>query len=212
MTTLSENIKYCRVRKGMTQEQLAKYCGVASYKTIQAWEYGIAAPRFATLASLSALFEESMHDMYNTRIQALDAERAARPKNIEPLPQTKKVPIVGTIACGEPVTAEQNIDGYAYAPINNCTFALRCKGDSMIGANIHNGALVYIHEQPDVENGQIAAVLIGNEATLKRVYKFDDHILLHPENPEYKDMIYDANDAESIKILGLAVAYTDLVK
>lgn len=211
MSTLSENIKYCRMRQGMTQAELAKACGMSGYKAIQAWEYGVATPRPQTFSQLCELFGESMHDMYNNRIQALDAERAARPKNIETIPDMERVPIVGTIACGVPITAEQNLDGYAYTPAKNCTFALRCKGDSMIGANIRDGALVFVHEQPDVENGQIAAVQIDNEATLKRVYKFAGHVLLHPENPKYKDMIYDASNTTDFRILGLAVSYTDVV-
>lgn len=80
-TLLAENIAYCRKRKAMTQEELAKYCGAANYKTVQQWEYGHVAPRSGTLAKLSTLFGESMQDMYNARISAIDVERAKQPQN-----------------------------------------------------------------------------------------------------------------------------------
>ena len=96
------------------------------------------------------------------------------PAGFEPLPKMKKVPLIGDIACGEPITAEQNIVDYVDVPEEvHCDFALRCHGDSMIEAGIRDSDLVYIHIQPEVEDGQIAAVRIGDEATLKRVYYFD---------------------------------------
>ena len=131
--------------------------------------------------------------------------------NLEPMPTTRSVPILGIIACGEPILAEQNIDGYAEVPSNiRCDFILRCKGDSMTGARIYDGDIVYIKAQPDVENGQIAAVLIDGEATLKRVYVFADHLILRPENPAYKDLVFD--NRNDVRILGLAVAFTGLLR
>ena len=131
--------------------------------------------------------------------------------NLEPMPTTRSVPILGIIACGEPILAEQNIDGYAEVPSNiRCDFILRCKGDSMTGARIYDGDIVYIKAQPDVENGQIAAVLIDGEATLKRVYVFADHLILRPENPAYKDLVFDNRNDD--RILGLAVAFTGMIR
>lgn len=130
---------------------------------------------------------------------------------LEKAPQTRPVPILGTIACGEPITADQNIESYAAVPNNiRCDFILRCKGDSMTGARIYDGDMVYIHAQPEVENGQIAAVLIDGEATLKRVYVFSDHLILRPENPAYKDLVFD--NRNDVRILGLAVAFTGTLK
>lgn len=129
-------------------------------------------------------------------------------KNIEPLPKMKKVPLLGTIACGEPILAEDNIEDYIKMPESvNGTFALRCKGDSMINARIFNGDIVYIREQPDVENGEIAAVLIDNEATLKRVYKYENRIELRPENPTHKVMNFENEELNNIRILGKAVGF-----
>lgn len=130
--------------------------------------------------------------------------------NAKSLPETHRVPILGTIACGEPIFAEQNLDGYAEAPVSNCDFCLRCKGDSMIGTRIYDGDIVYIKSQPEVENGQIAAVLVDGEVTLKRVYLFGDHVVLHPENPAFRDQIYD--NRNDVRILGLAVAFTGILR
>ena len=91
------------------------------------------------------------------------------PPGFEPMPKMKKVPLIGAIACGDPITAMENREGEIDVPEDiSCDFALRCKGNSMIGAGIHDGDAVYIRIQPEVENGQIAAVRIGDEATLKK--------------------------------------------
>lgn len=135
------------------------------------------------------------------------------PSNISPLPKHKKLPMLGEIACGEPIFAEENIDGYISCPENiDADFCLRCKGDSMIGARIQDGDIVYIRQQPDVENGEIAAVLIDNEATLKRVYKKSESIILQPENPAYEPLIFVREEMNNIRILGKAVCFLSRVR
>ena len=132
--------------------------------------------------------------------------------NLEPLPKTKKIPLLGDIACGDPILAEENLEGYIKLDEGiKADFALRCRGDSMINARILDGDIVYIRQQPTVENGQIAAVLIGTEATLKRVYIKEDAIILQPENPAYEPMIFTKDTAAEIRILGKAVAFTSPV-
>lgn len=135
------------------------------------------------------------------------------PDNIIPLPKMKKIPLLGTIACGEPILAAENIEALINADENlNADFALRCKGDSMINTRIFDGDIVYIREQPDVEDGEIAAVLIGEEATLKRVYKYPSKVVLRPENPLYDDMIYSKEEMNEVRILGKAVAFLSAVR
>ena len=137
------------------------------------------------------------------------AQKATIPPGFIPMPKMVKVPLVGSIACGTPILAEQNIDGHVDAPEDiRRDFALRCKGDSMIGAGIHDGDAVYIHIQPEVENGEIAAVRIGEEATLKRVYLHTDYIELRPENSVYESIIRRREEMNDVHIEGKAVGYT----
>lgn len=143
---------------------------------------------------------------------SVEVERVL-PKNIIPMPETRRIPLVGSIACGSPILAEENIEEYISIPKDlSGDFALTCKGDSMINARIFDGDIVYIRQQDTVENGEIAAVLIDNEATLKRVRLFDDHISLEPENPMYKPLVYWNEDMNSVRILGKAVAFTSAVR
>ena len=140
-------------------------------------------------------------------------DSASLPANVIPMPETRKIPLVGAIACGEPILAEENIEEYISIPRDIAgDFALTCKGDSMINARIFNGDIVYIRQQDTVENGEIAAVLIDGEATLKRVRLFEDHISLEPENPMYKPLVYWNEDMNSVRILGKAVAFTSAIR
>lgn len=135
------------------------------------------------------------------------------PSGCDPLPDMEEIPLVGRIACGEPITAEENLEGYVSAhAMWHATFALLCRGDSMINARIFDGDIVYIKKQPQVENGEIAAVLIGDEATLKRVRLFEDHISLEAENPMYKPIVLWEDDMNTVQILGKAVAFTSIVQ
>ena len=133
---------------------------------------------------------------------------------IVPLPKTYSVPLLGEIACGDPILAEQNIADQIPVPehIKGADFALTCRGDSLINARIHDGDIVYIRQQPEVENGEIAAVLIENEATLKRVRRFDNKIVLYPENPNYEPLIFSGEEMSEIKILGKAIAFVSAVR
>ena len=115
------------------------------------------------------------------------------------------VPIVGTIACGEKITATQNLEGYADLPDGvHADFALRCKGDSM-SPTFESGDLVLIRQQPEVSNGQIAAIGIGDEALLKHVYYQENGITCVSDNPEYPPMFFSSGDG--LTIYGLAVGY-----
>lgn len=134
--------------------------------------------------------------------------------NIIPFPEMNKVPLIGAIACGEPILAQEHIEDYVDMPRHvRADFALICKGDSMINARIFDGDIVYIRQQDTVENGEIAAVLNDDgEATLKRVRIFDDHISLEPENPMYKPQVYWNEEMNHIRIIGKAVAFTSTVR
>lgn len=133
---------------------------------------------------------------------------------VQPLPKTYSVPLLGEIACGDPILAEQNIADIITVPdaVKGADFALTCKGDSMINARIFDGDIVYIHLQETVENGEIAAVLIDDEATLKRVYHTPGRLTLRPCNPMYPDFEFSGEDLNKIRILGKAIAFTSMVR
>ena len=131
------------------------------------------------------------------------------PNNITKLEKFQKVPLIGTIACGTPILAEENIEDYIDAPGHiHADYALTCKGDSMINAGINDGDIVYIRKQETVENGQIAAVMVGeDEATLKRFYVENGVVTLNAENPAYPPKTFVEEEAAQIHVLGLAVAF-----
>lgn len=134
------------------------------------------------------------------------------PANIVPMPDTYKVPLIGTIVCGQPIWAVENADEVVEVPeYIHADFALRCKGDSMINARIFDGDIVYIHSQPEVEPGQIAAVRVGDKATLKKVYYSGQRLILRAANPLYDDWEYEGPALENVEILGKAVAFTSML-
>lgn len=127
-------------------------------------------------------------------------------KDFKPV-SNRKYKYLGEIACGEPIFADEQYETYIELDSNiHADFVLRAKGDSMINARIHDGDIVFIKEQPDVNDGEIAAVIIDDEATLKRVYKYDDYIMLNAENPAYKPIQIQKTDAKNIQIIGKAIS------
>ena len=127
------------------------------------------------------------------------------PAGFQPLPKRDRIPRVGQIACGTPILAEENVETYDEVPSAwHADFTLLCQGDSM-EPKIKDSDIVAIHSQPMVENGQIAAVLIDGEATLKRVFLFDDHIELRAENPTFPTILRIGEDMNTITIEGKAV-------
>lgn len=182
------------------------------YTTYVNYEKDTREPNSETLISLADYFRCSVDFLICRSDSRTDETNLSKIKNIEPMPTMIKVPLLGTIACGEPILAEENIEDYINMPEETRgTFALRCKGDSMINARIFDGDIVYIREQVDVENGEIAAVLIENEATLKRVYKNENSVELRPENPMYKPLVFYNEEINKIKILGKAVGFFSLI-
>lgn len=204
-------MKSLREEKGISMREAAKRMNMP-YTTYVNYEKGEREPNSETLIAIASF--------YGTSIDYLLGKTSLRhygtlqtPDNILPTPEMRRIPLLGNIACGEPILAEENLDGEVDIPKNiRADFALRCKGDSMINARIFDGDIVYIHQQEDVDNGQIAAVLIGEEATLKRVYKYPNRLELRPENPTFPVFQYEGEQLAEVRILGKAVAFTSTVK
>lgn len=209
--TVGDRIRQVRQEQDVTQQELADYIGV-SKQAVYKYENNIVtniptdkvdaiAKRLKVSPAYLMGWEEKP-----------EPKKPTIPPGFEPMPKMRKVPLIGAIACGEPITAIQNREGEIDAPENmRCDFALRCHGDSMIGAGIHDGDAVYINIQPEVENGEIAAVRIGDEATLKRVYIHQDYIELRPENPAYESIIRRKEELNDVHIEGKAIGWTHWV-
>ena len=138
--------------------------------------------------------------------RSTETDEKGIPSNLLPPPSFRSVTRVGRIACGAPILAEQNIESYDYVPDSvKCDFTLVCKGDSMINARIYDGDVVCIRAQAEVESGEIAAVMVGeDEATLKRVELYQDHIVLKAENPLYKPLVFWEDDMNTVRVIGKA--------
>ena len=200
-------IKKRRLELGLNQAELGKLIGKSktTISEIEKGERGID-------TDLLPLIAEALQ----TSAQTLmgwddDIGSIASISNIIPMPSFRSIPLLGDIACGDPITADSNINGYIPLPdYVHADFCLTCKGDSMINARIYDGDIVFIRHQPTVEDGEIAAVRIGSEATLKRVKKYSKMIVLKPENPAYPDIELNGND--EIEIIGKAVHFLSAVK
>lgn len=203
-----EVLRQLRKSKGLTMKDVALAIDV-SEATVSLYERGLRSPSYEILLKLGEYFGVSVDFLLNGNALGLESEkRSWPPSNIVPLPPMKKIPLVGRIACGSPILAEQNITGYADIPDHiRADFALVCKGDSMINAGIMDGDIVFIHQQEWVENGQIAAVMVGDdEATLKRFYHEGDVVQLTAENSTVPPRVFIGKEIESVRVVGLAVA------
>lgn len=202
--TIGQRLKQLREKSGLTQEAVAKHLGVAT-QTIFKYEKEIVTNiPAANIEKLAQLFGVSPSSLLGW-----DGLQGVIPV------QMRSYPLLGDIACGKPIIAEQKYDTFAAAGFeDSVSFALRCKGDSMINARIYDGDIVFIREQDMVQNGEIAAVVIGDEATLKRVYFYPEEqkMILVSENPAYPPLSYQGAALDEIRILGKAVAFQSEVR
>jgi len=182
-------IKTYRKDRGLSQQDLADHFGYKSFTTIQKWEDGSSTPPAKTIKLIAEFFGVSLEDLLT------ESEKIA-------------IPILGTVRGGSLRLAQDEWLGQELVPVEESLggeyFYLEVIGDSMMNARIFPGDLVYVKRQPVVTSGTIAVVLVGDEATLKRVYYKDNGIVLHPENPKYEDMVFSEEDIEqkNIQVIG----------
>ena len=214
MVTVGDRIRQVRQEQDVTQQELADYIGV-SKQAVYKYENNIVTniPTDKVDAIAKRLKVSPAYLMgWEEQPTPKPTSPAPIPPGFEPMPKMKKIPLIGSIACGDPITAEQNIEKMVDVPENiRCDFSLTCHGDSMVGAGIHDKDVVYIRIQPEVENGEIAAVRIDGEATLKRVYYNPGTLTLMPANPAYAPMVYTGSQLEEVHIEGKAVGWTHWV-
>lgn len=185
---LSENIRFQLDKHSMEQSDLADKLGV-SQSSVSHWINGNKYPRIDTI--------EKMAEIFNVRKSDITDEPRSRSNS-------KRIPLIGTIAAGQPILAEQNIEDY-FSLDNKikADFCLRIKGDSMINVNIMDGDIVFIRKQDDLEDGEIGAVLVDDSATLKRFFRENGSVILQSENFTYKPMVISKGE---VRIIGKMVA------
>lgn len=213
---MSERIKSRRLYLGLTQEELGLKLGLQK-SAIAKYENGrVENIKRSVIAKMAEVLECSP-----AYLMGWSDEPEEKPKldiskfdNIYPI-NLKKVPLLGEIACGKPIFANEDRESYVLAGSEiHADFCLRAKGDSMVNARILDGDIVFIRKQDMVDNGEIAAVAIGDDVTLKRVFYHpeQDLLILKAENTKYQDMIYSQNQLEQVYILGKAIAFQSDVK
>lgn len=214
---IGSRIKQIREERELTQEELAKSLGL-NKSTVQRYETAkiekIKLPVIDAMAQILNVNPEWLSDKSDVRTSYIsDTDDLTilmnNYDNISPI-RLKKFPMLGEIACGEPIWCDEDKESYVMADMDiNADFCLTAKGDSMINARINDGDIVFIREMPIVENGEIAAVVVDNEATLKRVYYYPDKnkLVLNPENPAFEPLVYVNEELDTIRILGKAVYF-----
>lgn len=187
-----------RKELNLTQKQIAQAVGV-SEGTVSRWESGsIANMRRDRILRYATILKTTPESIMSGKKQPI-------PPGFEPIPEMSTLPRIGRIACGSPVLAQENIEAYDQVPaLWRADFTLLCTGDSML-PRIQDGDLVAIRRQPTVENGEIAAVRIEEEATLKRVYTYADRLVLQPENPAFAPIVLVGEEMNCVQIEGKAV-------
>lgn len=202
--SFGEILKEIRINRDLTQDQMAELLGT-SKQVISRYEKGQRAPKITIAQEYASKLGLPLSYLLGDQMpQTLDTGDI--PPYAIPNPFTRRVPRVGSVACGLPILAEENIEGYDCTPESwRSDFTLICKGDSM-APKIMDGDLVAVRCQPEVERGQIAVVLVdGEEATLKRVYVYPDHIELRAINPDFESMMFFGKDMNRVHVEGLAV-------
>lgn len=198
-TGFGKRLKELRADNNFSMDTLCelyneKFDGNLNKGTLSKYENGLQEPLFTTVKNLSEIF--------NVRIEYLIGKDDDKYSGIDDLEFKKVVPILGVIAAGSPIVATEFIEGYELTEDNTIDFCLRVKGDSMIGARIYDGDIVYVDKSSVIENGDVVVALVdGENATLKRYYKYVNTVILRPENPTMKEMEFNAKD-KYFKILG----------
>lgn len=189
-------LKELREEAGLKQSEVARMAGITR-QAYSAYEKGIRKPDPNMLKLLA--------DIFHTSVDYIIRGVGDRPECL-PIPATIRVPRVGTVSCGVPILAVENHDAYDEVPTSiHCDFTVMAKGDSMSGARIEDGDIVYIRQQDTCEHGDIVAVLIDNEVVLKRYIENHGTVMLMSENPKYLPII--VNKEDNVRILGKAVGF-----
>lgn len=206
MLELYKNIKRRRQQLKMTQTDLALKMGYADKSMIAKIEKGnVDLPQSKILAFANAL-ETTPGELMGWDYEAEPTETVDNIYRLDKI----KLPMLGKVACGEPIFADEDRESYIMVGTDiGADFCLQCQGDSMINARIHDGDIVFVKKTDIVENGEIAVVIIDDEATLKRFFYYREQnlVILKPENPKYQDIILTGEQLNQVRVIGRAVAF-----
>lgn len=208
-----ERIKQRRIELGYTVDQLAKLLN-KNRATIYRYENGdIENLPTSILTPLAKALNTTPADLVGWSDDSSQLSKTQQIPKEGFIPKYKKVPLLGKTAAGEPIYSEEYFEEYIYVHEKyNIDYCLRVQGDSMIGANIFDGDIVFVRKQSMVENGEIAVVRVNDTVTLKRFYKTDTGVMLQSENPKYPPMVFNLNNTESFMILGKAIILQTIIK
>lgn len=221
MRKFKDVLTQLRQERNISQRYLSEQLGL-SHGTIGMYENGKREPNYEILESIADYFNVDMNYLLGKtlvrnsyrELGMIDKGDYLSFDNIFKI-EKKKFPMLGTVACGEPIFADEDRESYVMAGTDiDADFCLICKGDSMINARIYENDIVFVKKQSVVNNGEIAVILIDDEATLKRFYYHKDKnmVILKYENPKYEDKIYVDEELNKIRILGKAVAFQSDIK
>lgn len=221
MRKFKDVLTQLRQERNISQRYLSEQLGL-SHGAIGMYENGKREPNYEILESIADYFNVDMNYLLGKtlvrnsyrELGIVNDKDYLTFNNIYPI-EKKKFPLLGTVACGEPIFADEDRESYVMAGTDiQADFCLKCKGDSMINARIYENDIVFVKKQSIVNNGEIAVVLIDDEATLKRFYYHKDKnmVILKYENPKYEDKIFMDEELNKIRILGKAVAFQSDVK
>lgn len=220
METIASRIKQALEIRGMKQADLVEQTGIGK-SSISTYLSGAYEPKQRNIYKIAKALNVNEAWLMGQDVPMNRLDNNQIPKNAIPIPSSHLIPVIGTIACGMPVLAQENIEDYEPCPdYVSADFALHCKGDSMINARINDGDTVFIRKQPEVENGEIAAVEILDgegydeccEATLKRFYHNGNNVTLVAENPSYSPMTFSGEQLNNVKVIGKAVYFLSTIK
>lgn len=203
----SRNLKMYMEIHDLNNVELSRIVGV-SESTVGKWLLQKSLPRMGVVEQLANYFKINKSDLLEDKNRAVsipDDPNVFTPK-------LKKVPLLGTTAAGEPILSDEHFEGYV-GTTANADFCLRVNGDSMTGIGIYDGDIVFVKSQEDAESGQVVVVRINGDAvTLKRFYHNGESVILQSENPAYPPMIFNADNCDDFRILGIAIIKQSVIK
>lgn len=204
MNTLPQRLRYLREKHGLSQKDLAQKFGISNF-ALSRYERGEADPDSELIKKFAEFFGVSADYLLGLTDNP-DVDDILRRIGAVPLGKTVPIPVLGVIRAGEPIFAQENIIEHQEVPEDDVRggeyFFLIVTGDSMVGAGILPGSRVLVRRQDYVDDGAIAVVLVGEEATIKRIKHVDGKVLLVPANPMYEPQVYNEDE---VKIIGKVV-------